>query len=402
MKTLYLECNSGISGDMTVAALLDLGADEKSLRDGLKSLNISGYDIEITRVLKSGVAACDFNVIPHGHGRHHHEHEHEHHHDHEHEQHHEHRGLGEITGIIDSSKITEKAKGLAKRIFGIVAEAEAKVHGIPASEVHFHEVGAVDSIVDIVGAAICLDNLDVGRVFCTALSEGQGTVWCGHGRMPVPAPATLEIAKTCGVPLVITDNDGEMVTPTGIAIAAAITEKFTAPAGLTVLKTGYGAGKKEFKRANLLRASLIELTDESGGEVLELSCNLDDMTGEQLAYACELIMEAAALDCWLTPAIMKKGRPAQVLTLLTEPAREEEFTRLLFKHTTTLGVRGSVRRRTAMRRGTRTIQTSRGELEVKDASYGDITKTAVEYESAKALAKKSGVPLAELYRGKLD
>ncbi len=424
MKTLYLECNSGISGDMTVAALLDLGASETALRDGLKSLGLDGYDINITRVSKSGISACSFDVALHGHEHahnhhtHDHEHEHDHDHHHEHDRHHrhkhyqehdhhhehEHRGIKEINAIIDGSGISEKAKALAKKIFGIVARAEAKVHGLPEEEVHFHEVGAVDSIVDIAGAAICLDELGIERVFSTALSEGRGTVWCGHGLMPVPAPATLEIAAEHKIPLDITDNDGEMVTPTGIAIAAAITESYSPPKAMTVIKTGYGAGKREFKRANLLRASIVEEARPSGTEdVLELSCNIDDMTGEALAYACEILFEAGALDCWLTPAVMKKGRPAYVLSLLTEPGRRDEFTRLLFKHTSTLGVRGGVRERTTMRRTARSARTAYGDLELKDAVFGEIKKTSVEFESAKTLARKHGVPITEIFdmKGKL-
>ncbi len=412
MKTLYLECNSGISGDMTVAALLDLGASESALRAGLDSLDLEGYDINITRVNKSGISACSFDVTLHGHehkhGHHEHEHDHKHDHDHHHEhdcEHdhghahsHEHRGIKEINAIIDGSGVSVKAKALAKKIFGIVAKAEGKVHGLPEDEVYFHEVGAVDSIVDIVGAAICLDELGIERVLSTPLSEGRGTVWCGHGLMPVPAPATLEIARAHKIPLNITDNDGEMVTPTGIAIAVATVDSFSPPAAMTVIKTGYGAGKREFKRANLLRASLVEEAQNSGREdVLELCCNIDDMTGEALAYACKVLLEAGALDCWLTPAVMKKGRPAHVLSLLTQPARKDEFTRLLFIHTSTLGVRGGVRERTTMRREARTVQTAYGELELKDAAFGDIKKTSVEYESAKALAQKHGAPITEIY-----
>lgn len=391
MKTLYLECYSGISGDMTVAALLDLGASEEALRAGLSSLDVSGYDIKISRTAKCGISACDFNVILHKH-------------EHEHGHHHEHRGIAEINAIIDGSEITDNAKALAKKIFYIVAEAEAKVHGLPVGEVHFHEVGAVDSIVDIVGAAICADNLGIGRVLCTPLREGQGTVWCGHGRVPVPAPATLEIAKTHAIPLVLTDNQGEMVTPTGAAIVAALCggDSFSAPQGLTVLKTGYGAGKKDFKTANLLRASLVELSGHGGpgetDEVLELECNIDDMTGEQLAHAMLLLLETGALDCWLTPVIMKKSRPAQHLSLLIEPAREEEFTRLLFRHTSTAGIRVTPHRRTKMRRRSKRVETVYGELYVKEFFYDDICKTSVEYESAKKLSIAKDIPISEIYR----
>jgi uncharacterized protein (TIGR00299 family) protein len=243
VKALYLECVSGISGDMAVAALLDLGADEAALREGLKGLELPGYDLEIARVVKSGISACDFRVAPHGRGHGH-----------------RHGGLAEITEIIEGSAISRRAKATAKRAFRIMAEAEAEVHGMPPGDVRFHEIGEVDSILDVVGAAICLDDLDIGRVYCTALREGQGTVRCAHGLLPVPAPATLEIARAHGIPLIITDNEGEMVTPTGIAIAAAIASQFSPPPCATIRKIGYGAGKRAYKRTNLLRASIIEET----------------------------------------------------------------------------------------------------------------------------------------------
>lgn len=428
MKTIYLECNSGISGDMTVAALLDLGADAQVLRDGLASLNIDGYEIKTGRVNKSGISAYDFDVVLHGHNEHDehchshdghehghnhshaHEHEaspeHSHDHEHKHEHNHDHRGIREINAIIDDGRLTDNAKRIAREIFAVVAEAEAKVHGKPVDEVHFHEVGAVDSIVDIVGAAICFDNLGVSRVICTPLREGQGTVWCQHGRMPVPAPATLEIASSHNIPLIITDNQGEMVTPTGAAIVAAMADSFEKPGGMIVKKTGYGAGKKDFSNggyavANILRASIIEelsAPDEESDEVLELACNIDDMTGETLAHACGLLMDAGALDCWLTPIIMKKGRPAQTLTLLVAPDREAEFTRLLFLHTTTVGVRKTTHARTKMHRKIKTVATALGGLEVKESRAGDICKTSVEYESARRLANENNVPITEVYR----
>lgn len=458
MSTLYLECNSGISGDMTVAALLDLGADEQALRDGLASLNIGGYEIKTGRVNKCGISAYDFDVVLYenndGHTHEHdHKHEHSHPHEHDNDKHghehghnhdgshthghsklyacghgelhgvghaheHEHRGIREINAIIDSGKITDNAKRIARKIFAVVANAEAKVHGVPVNEVHFHEVGAVDSIVDIVGAAICFDNLGVTRVKCTPLREGQGTVWCRHGRMPVPAPATLEIISAHKIPLIITDNQGEMVTPTGAAIVAAMANDYNKPGGMVVKKTGYGAGKKDFVivnfsdgkidnakpdfgHANILRASIIEELaphDRENDEVMELACNIDDMTGETLAYACELLMESGALDCWLTPIIMKKGRPAQTLSLLVTPARADEFTRLLFLHTTTAGVRKTPHTRAKMCREAKKVPIAFGELDVKEISTDGVCKTSVEYESAKRLAKEYNVPIAEVYR----
>ncbi|WRS26402.1 nickel pincer cofactor biosynthesis protein LarC [Oscillospiraceae bacterium MB08-C2-2] len=488
MKSLYFECNSGISGDMTVAALLDLGADEKVLREGLASLNVSGYALKISRVKKSGIMACDFNVIldedhddhdhnghhhdhdghhhdhdghhhdhdghhhdhdghhhdhdghhhdhdghhhdhddhhhdhddhhhdhddhhhdhddhhhdhddhHHDHDGHHHDHD-DHHHDHDGHHHHEHRNLSDVLDIIGKSSISHRAKDIACAIFRVVAQAEATVHGLPVDQVHFHEVGAVDSIVDIVGTAICVDNLGVDRIFCSPLSEGIGTVWCQHGRMPVPAPATFEIMRRWSIPMVITKNVGEMVTPTGAAIVAALAQGFCAPTRGILKRIGYGAGKKEFEHsANLLRVSLWEpnslyLSDE----VLELTCNIDDMTGEQLGFACELLLEKGALDVWVSPIQMKKNRPAHMLSLLIEPSQEEEMAKLLFLHTSTIGVRMTTHKRRKMERRSDAVETPLGPVAVKRLSYGDVFKTAVEYESARKLAKEKALPLNQIY-----
>lgn len=261
---LYLECYSGISGDMTVAALLDLGADQQVLLEGLESLNLPGYQLKIGRVKKNGIDACDFDVIldepEHDHEHHHdHEHEHHHHHDHEHHHHHDHvhRNIGDIFAIIDQSKISDRAKQTAKDIFRIIAAAESKAHGIAEDQVHFHEVGAVDSIVDIVSAAICLDNLDITEAVVSDLYEGCGYVHCQHGLMPVPVPAVVNIAADNALRLRLTQTRSEMITPTGAAIAAYLSKGGKLPESFVIEKIGLGAGKKDFATANILRAFLI-------------------------------------------------------------------------------------------------------------------------------------------------
>lgn len=273
-QTLYLECCSGISGDMTVAALLDLGADPAVLERGIASLGIDGYKLCISRVKKSGIDACDFAVLLdpehenhdhdmeylHGFG---HEHaqestqEYTHEHAHEHIQEHTHRGLREILGIIQSADITEKARETAERIFRILAEAEAKAHGTEIEQVHFHEVGAVDSIVDIVGAAICFDNLQADRIIVKELYEGQGCIRCQHGIIPVPVPAVINIVQQQKLSLHITNVQGELVTPTGAAIAAAVRTSDKLPDTFTVKKVGIGAGKRDYGTPGYLRVMLI-------------------------------------------------------------------------------------------------------------------------------------------------
>ena len=288
-RKLYLECYSGISGDMTVAALLDLGADEQVLRDVLGSLPLSGYHVNISRVLKSGIDAGDFDVVlenqdnhdhdmgylyghlhgerveeEHHHHHEHHDHEHEHHHDHEHDHnhehhhhHHEHRGMREITDIINQGTMTDGARALALKIFDILAHAESKAHNVPVEEVHFHEVGAVDSIVDIVSIAVCLDNLGIKECIVTHLTEGKGTVRCQHGILPVPVPAVLHVVSDNHIPIEITDIAGELVTPTGAATVAAICTSNELPKTFTVEKIGMGAGKRQYECAGILRAMII-------------------------------------------------------------------------------------------------------------------------------------------------
>ena len=279
---LYLECKSGVSGDMTVAALLDLGVDEGAFAAALDSLELTGVSYAVSRVDKNGIMARDFDVRiegePHAHAHDSHQHDHEHSHDHPHHEHshdhaghaeghdhshhhhaeHGHRNLGDIREIIAKSSLSERAKDIAYRTFQIVAEAEAKVHGKDIAEVHFHEVGALDSILDIVGAAFCIDYLDIGEIAVSALSEGSGYVICQHGRLPVPVPATSEIAVKYGIPLCITDTPHEMVTPTGIALIAALKTVDSLPSTLRILKIGYGAGKRRLEHPNILRALLVE------------------------------------------------------------------------------------------------------------------------------------------------
>ena len=280
-RVLYLECKSGISGDMTVAALLDLGVDESAFAATIESLGLEGVSYAISKVDKNGITARDFDVRIEGenpaHEHHHHEHEHGHHHGHGHHEHehrhephehshvhehaaHEHRNFGAVRDIIEKSALSERAKGIAVRTFEIVAEAEAKVHGKAIDEVHFHEVGALDSIMDIAAAAFCIDFLNVERIAVSVLSEGNGYVNCQHGRLPVPVPATSEIAARYGIPLSITECPYELITPTGIALVAALKNTDSLPASFTIKKIGYGAGKRNLEHPNILRALLVEET----------------------------------------------------------------------------------------------------------------------------------------------
>ncbi len=274
-KTLYLECNSGISGDMTVGALIDLGADKEVLNKVLSTVNIEGFEIKYSRVKRAGLDCQDFDVVldkehdGHDHDMEylyghthvhedHHEHHEDHHHEHHHDHHHEHRGLKEITEIIDSAAMTDNARKIAKRIFEILADAESKAHGVPVYEVHFHEVGAVDSIVDVISIAVCIDNLDVDKVIVPKLYEGHGTVRCQHGILPVPVPAVTNIVADHKIRLEILDVKGELVTPTGAAAVAALRTDETLPKEFKIKKVGMGSGKRDYGLAGFVRAMIIE------------------------------------------------------------------------------------------------------------------------------------------------
>ena len=499
-KTLYLECNSGISGDMTVAALLDLGASEEVLMEALDSIPADGFSVEVTRVRKSGVDCCDFAVLldeehenhdhdmeylhghprehhhaeepghdhghhheedhghdhghhheedhGHDHGHHHeedHEHDHEHHHEedhghdhghhhgeehehvHEHTHHHAHRGMKEIREMIAATKMTPHARELALRIFEIIAEAEAKAHAVPVEQVHFHEVGAIDSIVDVVAAAVCLDNLHISEVIVPKLCEGTGTVRCQHGVLPVPVPAVANIVAKSGLCLEIMDVQGEFVTPTGAAIAAAVWTGSEMPKRFKIDRIGLGAGKRTYERPSILRAMLIEpeaqddgmtkgSTAPQVGETLQenaaarknisdpkdiiwkLETNIDDCSGEVLGYVMELLFEAGARDVHYYPVFMKKNRPAWQMNVICDERDISRMEEIIFRETTTIGIRRMQMERTVLARENREVDMSAGRVQVKVCRYGNVTKYYPEYESVKRLSRETGRSYQDIYQ----
>lgn len=442
-KTLYFECYSGISGDMTVGALLDLGADQKLLEEQLKSLPVSGFKIEISRVKKSGLDACDFNVVldeehenydhdneylyGHSHAHmHDHSHPHTHAHTHEHEHghthegcdqgqepvhshgahHHEHRGILEIREIIRGSGITERAKKIALDIFEVLAQAEAKAHGTTIEKVHFHEVGAVDSIVDIVAAAVCLDNLDIENVIVPELYEGRGTVRCQHGIIPIPVPAVVHIAGQHGIALHLTNTEAELVTPTGAAIVAAVRTLEQLPDRYKIVKIGMGAGKRDYGRASVLRGMLIEPEAEETDAIYKLESNIDDCTGETLGYVMERLLEAGARDVHYIPVFMKKNRPAYQLNVICSEEMIPEMERIIFRETTTIGIRRARMERTVMERESLTVETSYGKVRMKvcrfDTACTDNSDEYVrlypEYESVADICRDKQLPYQDVWR----
>ena len=408
-KTLYLECYSGISGDMTVAALLDLGADREVLKESLKSLPVGGFRTEITRVKKSGLDVCDFSVILEQ-DNHDHDMEYLHgseksytgHHEytHSHEYPHEHRGMKEITEIIQKSEMTARAKKMAMRVFGILAQAESKAHGVPVEEVHFHEVGAVDSIVDIAAIAICMDNLDISNGIVPVLYEGTGFIRCQHGQIPVPVPAVTHIAETHKLKLKITDIQGELVTPTGAAVVAAFRTSDRLPEDFTMLKTGIGAGKRQYRCPGILRAMLIrETTDLQIKDIIwKLETDMDDCGGEMMGHVMNLLMVNGAREVHYTPIYTKKNRPAYTLTVICKESEREKLENLIFSETTTIGIRRVEMERTILQREIQKKDTPVGTAIVKACTLPDGNiRYYPEYENVAELAERNQLSFRETY-----
>ena len=501
-KTLYLECYSGISGDMTVAALLDLGADQAVLDRVLKSLPVSGFETKVSRVVKSGIDACDFDVVldkehenhdhdmeylhgdgheeheheehchkgdrceEHAHEHHHHNHHENEHHDHHHEHsghdhehthaeegihvhahtteelqdhvhshdvesahghhHHEHRGMKEITHIIEHGDMTENAKKIALKIFEILAEAESKAHNVPVDQVHFHEVGAVDSIVDIVSVAVCLDNLDITDVIVPVLCEGLGTVRCRHGILPIPVPAVANVVSANHLRLKMIEVEGELVTPTGAAIVAAVKTQDKLPESFEIQKIGIGAGKRQYECPGILRAMIISEEKKSNSadssvkdvyedkstsfqnkagntglenkdSVVKMETNIDDCSGEILGFVMERLMKAGARDVHYVPAFMKKNRPAWVLNVICKEEDMEMLQNIIFEETTTIGIRYTRMERAILQREQRTVQTPWGEAQVKVCALNGKEQFYPEYESVAELSRANEIPFAEIY-----
>ena len=310
---------------------------------------------------------------------------------------HVHRNYADICVIIDRLDSNDRVKELAKRMFRIVAEAESRAHGLPIDQVHFHEVGAIDSIVDIIGVAVCLDSLGIENVVVSPLAEGSGYVRCQHGVIPVPVPATANIAQAHGLTLRLTDNDGEMVTPTGAAIAAAVKTMDRLPASCRIVKTGMGAGKKDFKQANVLRAMILETEESAGDQMWVMESNIDDCTGEMLGFAMEMILAAGAADVWATPIFMKKNRPAYMVSVLCREDKVEELETLVLTQTTTIGVRRYPVSRTIMDRRNETVSTRFGDAQVKVCGYKGKQYFYPEYESVKTICREHGVDFRTAY-----
>jgi len=385
MTVAYFDAISGAAGDMILGAFLDAGLSFDDLRAQLASVPLAGYDLRLERVQKRHIAATQFRVNV----------AHEDHHHGPNDRGHG-RSLGDIEDLIAGSGLPDGVKGLALRIFRRLGEAEASVHGIPLEEVHFHEVGAVDSILDIVGAAAALELLGIERVYCSPLPLGSGTIETQHGLYPIPAPATLELLASAGAPTIPSAQHAEQVTPTGAAILTTVAAFHQPP--MTVERVGYGAGEADLSIPNVLRVWIGQPTGAEREKVGVLETNIDDMNPQLYDHVLDRLFAAGALDALLVPVIMKKGRPGVKLEVLCRPADELALAEIVFRETSTLGVRVRTADRIVLDRETQTVSTSHGAIRMKiKRSQGRAIAAMPEYEDCRRLASETGVPLIEVY-----
>lgn len=382
MKVCYLECFSGISGDMLLGALADAGADPGQLRDSIGALGLDGVELVFEKCSRAGIAGMNLTVNV--------------------AQDHSHRSLSKIEQIIGSSSLSEQVRERSIRIFRRLGEVEAAIHQIPIEKVHFHEVGALDSIADIVGACVAFELLEIEQIYCSALNLGSGTVTAAHGVMPVPAPATA--ALVTGIPVYSDGPAVELTTPTGAAIVTTLAAGFGPMPAMSIQSIGYGAGDKDFPgRANLTRAMIGELSQTPTSEATEIriiEANIDDMSPEWAGFVRErLEADDGALDVTLLPVSMKKGRPGFMISVLCRPADHDRLADLLFAETTTIGIRSYAAQRRVLERSHQTVTTRYGDVRIKVASEdGKERNAAPEYEDCRRLAIDNNVPLKEVWR----
>lgn len=419
MRTIYLDCGMGAAGDMLMAALLELCPEKKEEFLGkMNGLGLPGVKVEAEPAVKCGITGTHMNVTvfgeeeesedvhDHGHANtHSHEacesiaadglHSHVHSHDgHGHSHHHHHHStMAGIASIIDGLDIPAPVKEDMKAVYALIAEAESHAHGMPVDQIHFHEVGTMDAVADIAGVCLLFHELGADQIIASPVHVGSGHVHCAHGILPVPAPATAHILQ--GIPVYSTQVQGELCTPTGAALLKHFVKEFREMPVMTTSKIGYGMGKKDFERANCVRAFLGD-TAETGDEIAELSCNLDDMTAEAIGFAEEALFEAGALEVYTIPVGMKKSRPGILLTCMCRREDEEKMVELLFRHTTTLGVREHISRRFTLKRREETVETAYGPVRKKISQGHGVTRAKLEYEDLAAIAKKTGRPLEEI------
>ncbi len=397
MKTLYLECSMGAAGDMLTAALLELLPDPEAAIEELNALGIPGVTFRREAVEKCGIGGTHVTVLVHGEEEteemlNHHAHTH----DGEAHTHHHHSGLHEIEHIVcDHLKLPAQVQQDVMAVYKLIAEAESHAHGVPVTEIHFHEVGTMDAIADVTAVCLLMHRIAPEQVLASPVHVGSGHVHCAHGILPVPAPATAYILK--GVPMYGGAVQGELCTPTGAALLKHFAVRFGEMPVMRTEKIGYGMGRKDFEQANCIRAMLGE-TEDSGDRVVKLECNVDDMTAEALGFALEEVLAAGALEAYTTPVGMKKSRPGTIFSILCREEDREKLLRVMFQHTTTIGVRESICKRYTLTRRFETVQTSCGEVQKKISSGYGVIREKYEYEDLARIAREQKLSLAEVRR----
>lgn len=381
MRILYLDCGMGAAGDMLAGALLELIPDRAAFLERMNGLGIPGTVVSAEKSVKCGITGTHFSVKIHGQeedGR---------------ARGHHHGTMTEIREIVGGLPIPAMVKLDIMAVYEEIAAAESHVHGVPVGQIHFHEVGAMDAVADITAVCLLLRELDVDRIVASPVHVGSGSVRCAHGILPVPAPATARILR--GVPICGGTISGELCTPTGAALLKHFADEFGDMPTMRTEAIGYGMGKKDFPRANCVRA-MLGSGDDPGDRVAELKCNLDDMTGEAVGFALERLMEAGALDVFTVPTVTKKSRPGLLLTVLCREGEQERFARLLFRHTTTLGIRETLCSRRTLTRSIETVSTPYGPIRRKTAEGWGVRREKYEYDDLAAAARKAGVGLAQI------
>ena len=411
MKTLYLECAMGAAGDMLMAALLELIPDKQAFIEKMNGLGLPGVHVETEQAVKCGITGTHMKVTVNGEEEesqdvhaHHHGHDHEHHHDHDHDHghehhhghHHHHATVADIEGIINGLNVSEKVKADAKAVYALIAEAESRVHGHPVSEIHFHEVGTLDAVADVVGVCLLMEAIGAEKIAASPVHVGSGHVHCMHGILPVPAPATALILT--GLPTYGGQVQGELCTPTGAALLRHFVSSFGDRPVMATAAIGYGMGKKDFERANCVRAFLGE-SEGAREAITKLECNLDDMTGEAVGFAMEQLFRAGARDVYTQPIGMKKSRPGVLLSVICLPQDADRLAGIIMKHTTTLGIRRQDMDRYILERTVETVETAYGPVRVKTACGFGVQRRKAEYDDVAALAEQNGLSLDDIRKG---
>lgn len=404
MRTIYLDCSMGAAGDMLMAALLELLPEKDTFLQKMQSLGLPGLEISAEPSVKCGITGTHMRVLIHGEEESHPEHAAEAHahshadapeaaHAHVHVHPHHHTDLNELTHRISHLNVSEAVRSDILAVYQSIADAESRVHGVPVEQIHFHEVGSLDALADITGVCLLMELLAPEQVLASPVHVGSGQVRCAHGILPVPAPATALLLE--GIPIYGGSIRGELCTPTGAALLRRFVTRFGPLPPMRVEKTGYGMGTKDFEAANCVRAMLGQ-TEESAGHILELACNLDDMTPEAVGFAMEQLFAAGALDVYTTPIGMKKNRPGVLLTCMCREDDREAMLRTIFRHTSTLGVRVSVCDRYTLSRRQYAVQTPDGEIRVKESSGWGVLRRKAEFEDLARIARQTGKSIAEV------